>query len=310
MTVSLETAPISPTRAATSIVTILIVLAGLVPTIESNAAPSSLRIVSQVPSLTEILYAMGADDLLAGVTDFCLYPPAAKDKPSIGGIINPDLERLLALRPDLVLLQDTQRAFVEKYEKLGLRTLVVKADSVRDVLDSILLIGRAVDREAAARRLHDSLQEKLARLRRRTEHLVQPSVLVVIGHEPGSLRELYAAAGGSYHDELLTLAGGRNCLASGPMLYAKISKEEILMRSPQVIVVLSAVPSTLDAAREERALWAGLPYLDAVKRNRVHLLGGGYMLVPGPRLTDLAGDLFQVLHPEAEEPAAGGARDE
>ena len=267
------------------------------------AGEPDLRIVSGLPSITEILFALDLDDAVVGVTTFCTYPPAAARIAKIGGMLNPNIELVMALGPDLVILQDTQQALRDKYAELGIRTLSVPGRaSIADTYGSIRRIGGATGRAGEAERLVMDISGGFDGIRRRGADRRPVGALLVIGHEPGALREIYAATAGSFHGELLAIAGGRNCVADSSIPYPRVSKEEILKASPEVIIVLRPDTENPDqAVVKEKKLWAELPYIDAVKHGRVHCIHGDHLLVPGPRMLLIAQALFGCLHPAEEE---------
>ena len=265
----------------------------------AHAGEADLRIVSGLPSITEILFALDLDDAVVGVTTFCTYPPETARVAKIGGMLNPDIERVMALGPDLVILQDTQRALRDKYGELGIKTLSVPGRaSIADTYESIRVIGAAAGCEKEATRLVSEIRAAFDTIRKRTAGRKPVSALLVIGHEPGALREIYAATAGSFHGELLAIAGGRNCVAESSIPYPRVSKEEILRVSPEVIIVLCPdTENPEEAVAKEKKLWEELPYIDAVKQGRIHCVHGDHLLVPGPRMMLIAEALFGCLHP-------------
>lgn len=270
---------------------------------ETNTAkaPGELRIISQLPNVTEICFALGLGKQLVGVTTYCLYPKETAEISKIGGIINPDFERVLALQPDLLIIQDTQKELKSKYDQLGIKTLVVKSWTIQNVLDSITAIGQATGREKEAMAEITRMQSAFEGIRKLAAARKPVRTLFLLGHDPGSLREIYAAGQSFFHGELLEMAGGKNVIAKGPIIYPKLSKEEILRQVPEVIIVMSDQEPSAEAVERERELWAELAYIPAVKNDRVYLLQGDYTRVPGPRLTRLADDLLYCLYPDLKE---------
>lgn len=249
-----------------------------------------------MPSLTEICFALGLGDSLVGVSDFCNYPPEAKSIPRIGGVVNPDFERVTALRPDFILMQESDKTLLKKYRELGFDILIVKNRTVEDVLVSIVTIGNKTGKDKQARELVEKMGRELNEIRAKAADRKPVRTLLVIGHEPGSLREIYVAGSGSFHNELLRIAGGVNCFSDSVIPYPKISKEEILKQSPQAIIVLSADAGMKTQAKQsEQRLWKELDYIEAVKKNAVTLLNGNYLFIPGPRMPQIAKEIQQLL---------------
>jgi cobalamin transport system substrate-binding protein len=253
------------------------------------------RIISHLPSFTEIALALGLEDSLVGVSDYCKLPPGSKVA-RLGGQINPDIERAISLAPTLVLLPDSQSILKSKYKRLGVQTMVGGLDTIADLFFAIESIGRATGKQEQATELSTKLKYNLEQIRNTAKKNKIISTLVVIGHEPGSLREIYVAGGGSWHSELLTIAGGRNIFGEIQIPYPKVSKEEILSRDPEVIILISDHSGfTLESLEAERKLWSEFSYLDAVKKERIYLIEGDFAFVPGPRIDLLAAELQQLL---------------
>lgn len=258
-------------------------------------SPEQMRIISHLPSFTEIALALGLEDRLVGATDYCQLPPGSHIA-RVGGQINPDLERSIALRPTLALLPDSQIELKAKYQQLGIDTVVGSKDTLADLFASITNIGRATGRQSEAAQLTSSIESRLETIRLSVAERKPVDTLLVIGHEPGSLREIYIAGGGSWHGELLTLAGGHNIFGEIEFPYPKVSKEEILKRDPQAIILISDHSGfTLDSLEAEKKLWSEFSYLDAVKKDRIYLIEGDFAFVPGPQVDQLADRIARLL---------------
>jgi iron complex transport system substrate-binding protein len=261
------------------------------------------RIVSTSPSITEMLYALGLGPKVVGVTAYCDYPAEARSKPHIGTFLQPDYERILALRPDLVLVIKNPAGVVDRLRSLGLRAEELDQDTVEGILKSIDAIGRMTGTGPRAAKLTAEIRESLQRVRRQAANRPRRSVLFLVGRAPGTLQNMVGAGPGTFLDELLTLAGGRNILASSPIPYPKVSLEQILASDPGVIIDMGdyAHGKAIDAerTRNELALWAPLTRLSAVRSRRLHAVTASYFVVPGPRMTLAAADFLRYLHPEA-----------
>ncbi|MDP2233145.1 MAG: helical backbone metal receptor, partial [Actinomycetota bacterium] len=154
------------------------------------AAPQ--RIISIAPSVTEILYGLGAFDRVVAVSNYCTYPPAVKSLPRVGGWHAPNLEKLVALHPDLVVMTEAQAPFIhEQLQQLGIKTLVTPSQTVEDALNAIEVIGRATGKEREATALATATRSVLDRVRARARNLPHPTVLCVVDRMPGTLRDLY-----------------------------------------------------------------------------------------------------------------------
>ncbi len=249
------------------------------------------RIVSLAPSNTEILFALGLGDRVVGVTKFCDYPEAAKLKEKVGGFQDVDVEKVVRLRPDLVLATGgVQQPVLRQLEKLGLTVYAVDAKSLEDVLDDISAIGRVTGAEGAAEALRRQLQERLRRARDRAARATsRPKVFFEIWPDP-----LITAGPGSFAHDLVEAAGGENIAADTAQPYPQFSLETLLARNPDVIVTPFA-QSAADLKQGRRRNWE---QIRAVREGRVILVDENEVSRPGPRLFDALERLVDQMHPE------------
>jgi iron complex transport system substrate-binding protein len=265
----------------------------LLAVLSAGAADVPRRIVSLSPNLTEILYGIGAFERVVGVSDYCTYPAAARKLPSVGGWRNPNLERLAALQPDLVVADDGQGAFVQNNLKdLGLPFLVVPDSSIEDVFTAIATLGRATGCEARAARLAAATRAGLARVSQGTAALPKPSVVLIVDRSPGTLRDLVAATADSFLGSLVAIAGGR--ITAPPLhgAYGHINKEDLVALDPDVILdfVHGAHTHSLSAA------WQELPELRAVRLRRVYPVNEDYVPHASQRMVQTAELFARLIH--------------
>lgn len=256
------------------------------------------RIVSLSPNMTEILYGIGVFDSVVGVSDYCTYPPAVSKLPRAGGWHTPSLEKLAALRPDLVVLDDAQAPFVEdKLRDLGLRVVVVPDRSVYDVYAAIGSLGHATGHEAEAAKLAERTREGLLSISRKTVSLSKPDVILIVNRTPGTLRDLYTATQGSFLAELIEVAGGRIAAPAVQRGYGKLSKEDLLAINPAVILDFIHGSRGLLAGDPIEA-WREMPELKAVRTKRVHGVGEDFVPHASQRIVQTAELFARLLHPE------------
>jgi iron complex transport system substrate-binding protein len=256
------------------------------------------RIVSLVPSVTETLFAIGAQDVLVGVTDFCNYPPAARHKPSVGGMLAPSLETILTLRPDLVVATTAgnREETVAELARLGLPVYVVSPTSVAELLELIARLGALAGREAEAARLVASLRARIDAVARRVAGRPRPRVLYVLWPDP-----LIVPGRGALVSELLALAGADSVTATGGPGYPRYSLEAAVAGSPDVIILATHSTGAGPMARDK---WERFSALPAVKSGRVHTASGDLLHRYGPRVVDGLEHLARLVHPEAFPDAA------
>jgi iron complex transport system substrate-binding protein len=248
------------------------------------------RIVSLAPSLTEILFLLGADSSVVGVTDYCDYPAEAKLKAKIGGMLNPNVEQILALQPDLVMMSGSgnMRSDYDRLTSAGTTVFVSYPQSVGAVLASITTIGELTGRRQRA----DSIA---AFLGQRRQHLVAEAsskktqtVLVIL-----SLNPLIAIGPKTFLNELVTLANGRNVVQDSSTAYPVLSREEVLRRQPDVIVATNDIVRSVDDILSPYPEWK---MLTAVRNKHVAVINASIISRPGPRIVDGLEAMIDALH--------------
>jgi iron complex transport system substrate-binding protein len=261
------------------------------------------RIVSLAPSITEVLYAVGCGKRVRGVTRYCKYPPAARKKPRVGGYIDPSLEAIVALRPDLVLaLANAEHRRARGWlRRTGLPVMIVDHRRLGSIVASARQLGRACGRPRKGRALAARLQRRIDRVRARVQGQPRPRVLIVFGRSPcpGVIKDLYVAGRSSLYDEIIRLAGGRNAFRRPVPAYPKLSVEGLTLLDPEVIIEL--VPNLGKPGRRPGDVlpdWRRLASLRAVRRDHVVLLDAASGEIPGPRIVDLLEDVARAVHPE------------
>ena len=259
------------------------------------------RIIAMAPSVVETLYAVNAGDRVVGVGQHCFYPPEAKAKPRCGGDVDPNFERMLALQPDLVIVQgeaDKVDAFCRRY---GIGLLHVRIEDLESLEDGIRSIGHEVGCDDEATALLSAIQQDLEAVKRRVARQRRPKVFLCLGRQAGSLRSLFSVGGATFLSQVLAVAGGDNVLAAEAIRYPTVSKESLVGLAPDVILEIHAGSDLSEGVRRQlRDDWAVLGSLPAVRDGRIHILTDDYLLLPGPRVARIAERFAAVLHPDAE----------
>jgi iron complex transport system substrate-binding protein len=268
--------------------------------ISTAALSAPRRLVSLSPNLTEIIYGVGAFDQVVGVSKFASYPPEVAKLPNLGGWQDPDYEKMVALRPDLVLVDEGQAPFVEdKCKQLGLRVLVVKDEKVGDVYTAITAVGQATGHEAEAAKLLQATRDGLLRVSQKTAALPKMKVVLIVDRTPGTLRDLYTATAGSYLAELVDIAGGRVAVPTDKRGYAKLSKEDLLAIDPDLILDFTHGAQGRFAGDPLEA-WNEMPELTAVRTKRVREVNEDYVPHASQRIVQTAELFARLIHPEAK----------
>lgn len=256
------------------------------------------RIVSIIPAVTEMLFAMGAGEKVVAVGSFDEYPPEIAKLERVGALLDPDLEKILSLRPDLVVVYHSQTDFRRQLERAQVPTFVYTHAGLADVTATMRSLGERVGRGLEAQRAALSVEDALADIRKRTDGRPRPRTLVVFGRESGALRGIYASGGVGFLHDMLVAAGGTNVLADVQRQSVQATTELIISRRPDVIIELRGTPIDERDARAMRADWNTLGAVPAVRAGRVHLISDQRTVVPGPRVAEGTRLLAAALHPD------------
>jgi iron complex transport system substrate-binding protein len=248
------------------------------------------RIVSIGPSNTEFLFALGASDRIVGDDDFSDQPAAAAAKDHVGGV-KVNLEKVVSLKPDLIITVKFSDGTIEALSQTAATVLVVDPQGLADVTRTAALLGKAIGADGDG--LAKDLQAKLDAVKAKTA--VAPKLKVFDEEDASDLTKLYTVGPGSFLNDLITLAGGTNIAAAAKSAYPTISAEEVVKADPDVIVLDDAAFGTSVDAVAKRPGWATL---SAVKNGHVYPLDATLMSRPGPRVADAATALAQLVHPE------------
>ena len=254
------------------------------------------RIISLAPSNTEVLFALGLADKVVAVTDYDNYPPEAQEKPSIGGFTSPNMEKIIALSPDLVLATSIhEKTAVPYLEARGITVFALAPKTIDDILQSISLVGKITGNDDEASRLVSSMGQRISAITEKTRNLSEgqlPAVLYIVWHDP-----ITTAGAGTVLDELIQKAGGKN-IAHELTGYPKISLETVVQKNPGVIIAGVGHGSGSDGpllfARDDprlrdttARLQGRIYYADADLANRA-----------GPRIVDALEEFARNIHPE------------
>jgi iron complex transport system substrate-binding protein len=277
----------------------------------SQTAPrttGATRIVSLVPNVTEMLFAVGAGSQMVGVSTYDDFPAETKSLPRVGALLDPDTERIFSLRPDLVIVYGSQTELEDQFRRAGIRVYGYRHSGVGNVLQTIREVARLAGRPAAGDRVVRDVQSRLDAIRTRVRGRPRPRTMLVIGRDAGALRGVYVSGGVGFLHELLDIAGGEDVFGDLKRESVQPSNETMIVRAPDVIIELHAADQPAAATlQRERGAWSLLASVPAVRNNRVHLLYGGHLMAAGPRLGVAAEALARVLHPEAFD--AAGSND-
>jgi iron complex transport system substrate-binding protein len=239
------------------------------------------RIISLIPAVTEMVYAIGAGPQLVGVGSFDTYPSEVASLPRVGGLLDPDVERILALKPDLVIVYGTQNDLRLQLERAGINQFSYKHGSLAGVMETIRALGIRLGRAEGADRVATDLENRLSAIRGKVSGRVRPKTLLVFGRDALALRGIFASGGIGFIHDMLTTAGGDN----------------VFTDVKAIIEMRQSVKA--DEIAAERAVWSTLSSLPAVRTARIYILTDSSLPVPGPRVAQATELIAKTLHPEA-----------
>jgi iron complex transport system substrate-binding protein len=255
------------------------------------------RIVSLAPSNTEILFALGLGSKTVGVTSYCNFPPEAKRKKKVGGFANPDIEKIIALSPDLLLADSMcyKQGIVHKLERNNVRIIVLAPKTLTEVIRTIQMVGKATGREKVSARLTADMEERVLAVTNTTskiERARKPRVLYISWHDP-----LWVAGSAILANDLIEKAGGVN-IAGDIEGWRIISLEKVLARNPDVVIVSSGHGKAMDLSTKWAEAEPRLKEIDARKYNRVYAIDTDLVARFGPRIVDALEHFAGFIHPE------------
>jgi cobalamin transport system substrate-binding protein len=257
------------------------------------------RIVSLIPAVTEMIYAMGDGARVAAVSNYDHFPADVARLPRVGGLLDPSVERILAITPDLVIVYATQKELIERLDRAGIPYFSYQHKALPDIMTTIRAIGSRIGSSSQADSVASGMERSLGEIRAKAANLPRPATLLVFERDPASLRNVFASGGYGFLHDMLEIAGGRNVFADVKKQAVQASTEMIIASRPDVIIELLYGDSLKNAniATELRA-WDTLASVPAVRAHRVLALTGDEFVVPGPRVVDATRKLARAIHPD------------
>lgn len=260
--------------------------------------PRPQRIISLVPALTEMLFAIGAGPQVVAVSSYDEYPPDVKTLPRVGALLDPDTERIIALKPDLLITYGSQVDLQAQMKRAGIPTFDYRHAGLAHILVTITELGARTGHATQAGRVIAAIEARLAAVRVRVAGRHRPRTLLVFSREPKALRNMFVSGGHGFLHDMLEIAGGDNVFSDIDQESVQVSTETILARAPAVILELRPedIPDG-QPMRDELASWSRLASVPAVRNRRVHVIAGQAVTVPGPRVAESVERMAKALHP-------------
>lgn len=241
------------------------------------------RIVSTSPASTEILFALGLEEKIAGVTTYCNYPSKAKEKPKIGGYSDYSLELIVHLNPDLVLASSIMAEnTLKKLKDIGIKVILLTPKNIDEILENIIWLGNLTGREKEAKGLVQSMKKRIDRVKENARKLKKkPRVIYILWHRP-----LTSAGKETFANDLIEVAGGENICSDLRVQYPRVSLEFLLEKNPEIIITGTGMGNAGNLNYETIVNDHRLKNVDAVKNGRVYRIDGDLVDRPGPRIVN------------------------
>jgi cobalamin transport system substrate-binding protein len=248
------------------------------------------RIISVVPNVTEMLFAMGLGDKVIGVSDFDHFPSEVEKKERVGGLINPNIEKIIFMHPDLVITYGTQDVLKQNLQSVGIAMFPFVHGNVDHTLQFMLDLGHATGADDQARRIVAEIRKSFDEVRAHAppDH---PKVLLVTGRTPGTLGSFYSVGRRAFQHDLIEIAGGRNLFGDVDQEAIQPTLEEVISRKPDIIIETLAPPVDPAEVAQRKKDWETLK----LAKGRIYIEGESYLLVPGPRFGLAAHRLSEII---------------
>jgi cobalamin transport system substrate-binding protein len=255
------------------------------------------RIVSIIPATTEMLFAIGAGPRVIGVGNFDRYPPEALTRTKVGGLIDPDVERIISLKPDLVVVYRTQTDLRTQMDRARIPMFLYEHADLPDITSTIRSLGARVGNAQESSELASRIEAAIEDVRQRVARGPRPRTLLVFGRDAQTLRGIYASGAVGFLNDMLEAAGGTNAFGDVKRQSIQTTAELAIARAPEVIIEIGA--DTASSKGRDLRAWDALGSVPAVKNKRLYLLTGDEMMNPGPRIAQAVRRMAEVLHPDA-----------
>jgi len=249
------------------------------------------RIVALSPAINEIVFALNAGDEIVANTDYALYPPASVKLPKVGGYFSPSLEKVLSLKPTLVIMQENNKAFGKKLEQLGIKTKIIKIDRLENIKSSIVKIGKLLKREKEAKSIVQNIDHELVNIKGIVKN---KKILIVFGRNQTLDKQIFVAGQNLYFDEIINESNNTNALQSTRKGQPILNMENIIACNPDIVLLLARCKA--DGVNNKALIkpWLELP-ISAAKTKAIYINSNIYAGIPSDRLVLFLQDFRAML---------------
>ena len=250
------------------------------------------RIVTLSPAINEIVFALGAGDEVVGNTQYCNYPKSSKSIPKVGGYFSPSIEKILALKPTIVIMQQNNRKLAKRLEKLGIKTKIIQIDRLPHIQKAITELGTLLHKEREAQDIVSDINQALEDIKGIVK---DKKILMVIGHNTSLVKQIFVVGQNLYLDDIINASGNTNALQSKRKGQPILNREHIIATDPDIVILLAH--SMHQRGLSERDLkdpWRQLP-INAAKTDSIYIIDKEYSGIPSDRLVLFLRDFKKIL---------------
>ena len=251
------------------------------------------RIVALSPSINEIVFALGKGDTIVGNTQYCKYPKESLKIPKVGGYFNPSLEKILGLNPSIVIMQQNNYKLNQKLKQLGIKTQMLKIDSLVNIKNSILDIAKTLKKEQVGKKIISSINQELQNIKNIVKN---KRILIVMGHNTSLSSRIFVAGQNLYFNDIINASGNTNALQSKRKGQPILNMENIIACNPDIVILLSHSMKEKGLTKDMLVNpWRKLP-INAAKTDSIYIINKLYAGIPSDRLVYFLRDFAGILH--------------
>jgi len=269
------------------------VLLFLLLSILSIAQEHQTRIVTLSPAINEIIYALGVGDDVVGNTQYCMYPKAAQSVTKVGGYFSPNLEKILSLKPSIVIMQQNNKKLAIKLDKLGIKTKIIQIDRLPHIKNAILELGSLLHKEHKAKKIVANIDQALADIKGIVK---DKKILIVIGHNTSLVKQIFVVGQNLYLDDIINASGNSNALQSKRKGQPILNQENIIATNPDIVILLAHSMHQRGLTRADLIdPWKALP-INAGRSGDIYIIDKEYSGIPSDRLVLFLRDFKEILN--------------
>ena len=253
---------------------------------------ASERVIALSPSINEIIFALGKGDTIIGNTKYCTYPKEAKSISKVGGYYNVSLEKVLALNPDMIMMQSYDKKLINSLKQLGIKTMVLEFNTLDNLLNNILKIARYYNEEKRANRIINSINESL----KKTKSIVKNRTIMMVISATNQLnKQIFIIGHNVYLEDIILYSGNKNAYFYGGNHQPAVNIEKIITLNPDIIVLMAPYLKHQKFSKDELInTWKTIP-INASKNDMIYVIDKEYVGIPSPRVEFLINDFKEIL---------------